>query len=434
MTDAPDASPRRKWWLWLPLAFFGVILAFFILGSLVVSGRASSRWKEFLPRAAELKRRIVERDPRREPLEGPATPGDAWQSYVDATGKLRRMTQDEQRAIEEATYSRATPEMEAKGFAVLDTYAKEIEALRLAARQGSYRAQIDWADGFNAKLDWLSTFRQASRYLALSARRRRLQGDLDGAIDDVSAVLQLGIDCGHSGALICWMVGGFSIRLGAFQARDILEEAALTEAQAERVEKLAAGAEAGMASLAEALDGERLVLDETCKALAEGRAKLSDFGADNGLRLLAWRQGFSFRIVAAEVDDACLRLSTESARVAGRPWPEAAAAYAGLQETWDSTSVMHLLMPAPQIIDRSSRAVTARLRLLQAFAHERRTGLPMDPMPTDPFTLRPLHRLVTPGGVLWWSEWTDDDDGGKGKFDEDPDTDGDLPVEWVQKK
>ncbi len=426
--DKPPSAPRRRWWIWLPAGCFGFMLVIFLLGMAVVSGRARSRWKEFGPRHAQLKARVLDRPAEREPLEGVAVEGNAFEPYVALSTALWKMSSDDKSAIDNALAGKGGPDAEAKAFAVLDAHAAELEGFRKAARLSAYKDSLDYEAGWAASLDWIGPFRFTARLFELSAIRRREAGDLDGAIDDVVALAQLGLDVGSSGPAICHLVGISILRFATNQGGAIVCGLALTPVQAARLVRLFERAEAALRSLHDVLESEHLLINETLAAFAEGRGSMEELGFPSSTRFLAWRQGFSWRVVAADVDEACSRVSEQGREMSERDWPQARAAYEKTELEWQSDTLLSMLHCATSSIDRSSRSIRARFRMIRAVAHERATGAPL--ALDDPFTLKPLHRRDAAGSSLWWSEWTDGDNGGAGKFEDDPQSGGDIPLEW----
>ncbi len=429
MSDVPEV-PRRRWWIWLPAGCLGFLVVMFALGSLVVSGRASSRWKDFVEKNAALRARVLSQPAEREPLEPPKTDGNAWDLYLAAATALSRMKSDEASAIDEVRSGKFTPEAQKKAYGALDAHAADIDALRRAAHASSWQDGMKWDMGWSAPMEWLGPFRQAGRTMELSARRRRQAGDIDGAIDDLAAVTQLSVDCASTGPVICSLVGYALLTNVAPESASVLSEPGLTAVQAARIERLFSRAEAALRPLDRQLEADHVLINESMLAIAEGRASLDDLGFPAAARLYAWRHGFSWRIVAADLDEVCTRTTEECRPLPGMPWGQAAAVHDRLQQAAARDEFLGLLLSSTLAIDRCGRSVRARLRLLQALAHERATGQPMAPMPDDPFTIAPLHRLDAAGTLRLWSEWTDGDQAGAGAFADDPATSGDIVLEW----
>lgn len=122
--DAPPAAPRRRWWLWLPLGCLGFLAAIFLLGFLIVSGRARSRWKDFQAKHARLAAKVTSRPAEREPLEPPSTPGNAWEAWSAAASRLVAMTADEKAAIDDYLAGKAKGEVEKRALATLAADAR----------------------------------------------------------------------------------------------------------------------------------------------------------------------------------------------------------------------------------------------------------------------------------------------------------------------
>lgn len=418
--DPVPAAPRRRWWLWLPLGCLGFVAAIFLLGALVVSGRARSRWKEFQGKHSQLAARVTSRPAEREPLEPPSTPGNAWEAWSAAASRITAIPAAERSAIDDFLAGKAAGEVEKRALAALDAHASDLEALRAAAHVGAYQDGLRWEDGWAAELAWLAPDRQAARVLAASARRRRLAGDLTGAVDEVATMLQMGLDAGSTGPVVCFLVGGAILRMAALQAADLLAEPGLDAARAARLERLFTLADARLRPLDEVLEADSYLLNTTLVALAEGRGPAGDIGLPSGARLLAWRHGFSWRIVAADVHDLCENMTRRSRELSVAPWSEAWPGYQEMEAKIADDPFLGLLFTACGSVDRGTRSTRARLRLVAAGAHERATGAPPEAAPVDPFTMRPLHRREDPGGATWWSEWLDGDQGGTGSFVDDP--------------
>lgn len=437
----PDRSGRgwlKSKWLWGPAGCVGVLVVVVLIFAAVFSARARSRWKDFVASNGALRSRVMASPSARVPFAGPPVPGNAWESYDDATRGLPLLSATDRGAIHNDALAKAKPEEEKRVEALLEEQAPALEKLRAAARRDSYSVPFDWPRGAEMEMTWLAGFRAGGRLLTASARRRRLAGDRQGAIEDLGATFQLGSDQSRSGPLVCFLIG-VEIRWFAFQeAAALATDPTLTTEEAASFEDLLRRAEAGAPSLEAALEAEQLILNQVLDDLATGKP-----GADPGglsveligtsskvARVLGFRHGFSWRIAAANLDDALTRERTLLREQEGRKWSEASSAFDAFRKKFDDDPLAQVTLPVPAPFETGRRLTLARYRLLRMLLQERKAGGTVPTPLEDPFSCAPLHRREEPGRVLYWTEWTDGDDGASGEWKAIPRDRGDVVLEW----
>ncbi len=441
----PDRSGRpwlKSKWVWGPVGCLGVLAVVVLIFAAVFSARAKSRWKDFVASNGALRSRVMAGTSARMPFAGPAVAGNAWEGYDDATRGLPLLSASDRDAIYNTALAKAKPEEEARIAVLLVEQAPALEKLRAAARFDSYAVPFDWARGADMEMPWLTGFRMGGRLLTASARHRRLAGDRPGAIADLGAAFQLGSDQSRSGPLVCFLFG-IDIRGTAFQeAAALATDPALTPEEAASFEDLLRRAEAGAPSLEAAIEAEQLILNQVMEDLATGKPGAAPGGLSISLmgtsskvaRVLGFRHGFSWRIAAANLNDALSRERVLVREFEGRKWSEAAPAFAAFLKPFESDPLATVTLPVPDPFEKSRRLTLARYRLLRMLLMERSAGGTVPPPLEDPFSCAPLHRREGPGIVHYWTEWADGDDGASGEWKAIPQTRGDVVLEWKRPK
>ncbi len=432
-SDTRVRSKRRRWWLWMPAGCFGLMVIVGLAGWAVVGGRSRARWAEFQVRHAELSATVTALPCDRKPLEGAGVPGNSWEHFENAWVAYDKLSKKEKDEVSSATLMKTTPESDALAFAVLDAHPEIFAAIREGAKCDTFDAPYEWDLGVDMPLPWLAHFRLLSRLLAADARRRRTEGNLDAALDRVRLGFEMGADVGRSGVLVCWLVGVAIRGITLSQAALIASDPALTAAQAGRLETLMVRVEEEILPLHQALRADQLATGFTFIGNEEGAAKSLTGAYDMPFKNRAaftWRHGGSWRLAFAVVDERLGELGRLVEKGESLPWDAASKQYETFIRSVGSDPLLEVLMFAPQVCENSGRSNVARLRLIASLCHERRTGAPRDTLPLDPHTLTPLHRRVDPDKTVYWTEWSDGDQGGTGKFDENPQSTGDIPLEW----
>lgn len=436
--DTRVRTKRRRWWIWLPAWCFGLLLLTGLVWWAVAGGMGRARWKALQAKHTELRTKVLSASPARRPLEGEAVPGNAWKHYEDAAAAYEKLSMKEKDQLMAATYSKAKPEQFALAFAVLETHPEIFAAVREGAKCDTFDPPYQWELGADMPLDWLPHRRLLSRLLVIETRRRRSEGDLDAALDCVALGFQVGADCGSSGVFICWLVGVAARGIVMAQAGPIASDPALTAAQAGRLEKLMERLEDELLPLHLSMQADRLSMQFTIlrneggsiAAFQAGTTATSGLAGLKTRHELTWRHGYSWRLALAEVDDRFEKLTGCLESGATLAWPDASREYKNFFASVQSDPILDMLLFEPAGCDDSGRSGLARIRLIRALCHERRTGAPENPLPLDPHTRLPLHRRVDPDKTVYWAEGADGDQGGKGEFDPNSSNSGDIVLEW----
>ncbi len=136
-------------------------------------------------------------------------------------------------------------------------------------------------------------------------------------------------------------------------------------------------------------------------------------------RLHSWKHAFSIPLTVAALYDIAAR-EVEAARTwESSEWTSVVSKHSAFdraleKDLWRVSRAKWYPVEEIELRWRESRA---RLRLVQAAARYRHGGsTEVTDLPTDPFTLKPLHFRKESGRILFWSEWKDGDDNGTGDW------------------
>ncbi|MBI2920821.1 MAG: hypothetical protein HYY18_07015 [Planctomycetes bacterium] len=436
--ETHDARPRRRRvWPWLLLGFLGLLVLSGAVTALRVSSVSESRWKKFNTRQNELLGRLRSGDAERAPLLGEPSPGNAWDGYFTALKGMETLTESERDAAGEAarapvpgsTASAPKPERVELAMALLERLRPQLDAIRDAGRSGSAMYEIPWHKGLAMEVPWIRPSRTAIQLFVLSARRRRQARDWEGALEDTAAGLQLARDAAGVPLLIHYLVGNSLTFTVLDELYMTLQDPDLPPGTAARIADVLARADEERILPADVVESERALVNETMRdAVRNGR--LRDIGEPEAMRFLLWRQGFSLRIAAADLDERYERVVNTLREFQTRPFSEAAPQYDALSpEGRGDNPLADLMMLSVANVDRSSREMRAKIRLLRAGFSEK-AGRAI-PLPDDPFDGKPLGRREEEGKVLLWSRWINGDQGGKGTWrTQDSSEPGDLVLEF----
>jgi hypothetical protein len=249
----------------------------------------------------------------------------------------------------------------------------------------------------------LAQIRMLCRVLACSIRMRVAAGNLDGALDDLETSWQLAVDTANAPGLISTLVGIACAHIVSEDIPELLRAAA--PEQRARLARLAKGVDAQFPTLASTMDAERALMNETMKTAVEDGGGLEALGTEAPIAI-AWRQGFSLKIVAAECDLAYQRGAEEARKAESMPWLQANALLLESAERADNSGnpLLKLLFVSNAGPEKSLRTLHARLRLIQAAVLKLDGAGETDPdWPDDPFSLAPIKVRVDPTGTVFWS-------------------------------
>ena len=435
-TERGERPRRRRLWPWILLGLVGLTLAAVLLTSIGVHSVASRRWADLEERQSVLLARLRADSGERTPLpSGESTVGNAWDEYEAAVAGLALLPEADRRAVSEVLRpsrgTSITPETLKKAGDALAAAEPQLERFRNGARCRVAQYEIDWWRGMSSKVPSYPGLRGGEDLLAFSARRKREGGDLDGAVEDIATGLQLARDVARVPTVLAFLIGISMSSTALDEAREVATAPGLSADQARRLEDLLRRGEQSLPLLADALEGEQALINETLRQTLEGKGP-DDFFPRRGLQVMLWRQGFSIRIAAAGVDEAYSRTIADMRTVEDRPWPEAVVVHERNQGDTDNF-LLNLVRISLSGADRNLRACRARFSLVRAVLLER-AGPGASGIPVDPFTQQPLRRREDGTKTVFWSCWIDGDDGGLGTWHPENFSDRqDLVIEYLKR-
>jgi hypothetical protein len=397
---------------------------------MTINALGATAWEGFRKRQDVLLASFTQDDGRREPLLGPPVKGNAWDGYVVQARLIEALPQGDRNRFFACFNGTASAEERAAAIAFLPAMAPRLAALRDAARCDQALFPTDFSRGAAARsaLPLPSQFQPAIMAFHLSASRRCDADDLEGALDDSAASLQIALDFLHLPSLIYAQSGQNFFLPGLAILRDIVIRTDATPAQLARVERMLRLVEEQLPPLSRLLEGEAVLLRETLRQVVES-------GIDPnivGLRLSAWRHGFSLRLAIADAARQFDGSIAAAAEAEGVEWPRAQALHqaAYARVIANHNPIFGVLAASMALgFDRSLRELRARLRVLHAVLLTRRGDQPPSPdWPLDPFPRTPIGR--SDDGVNWraWSAWIDGVADFKGSWK--PGSGEDLLIEW----
>ncbi len=386
-TPAP-AAPRKRSRLRGCLAVLGVLLAVLLLAAAWAGCSTSQKWSAFRKRHDERLARAKAAGGAREPLTGPALPGNAWDDYAPALARLK----ESRRPRGLATQALQKPDDAEKNAAAREYLAESAEplgAIRLGVKRGSSLFPMKWDLGMQAELPGLLALQEAASLLAYSARERAAKGDVDGALDDVSAAVQLGIDTVRAPTLISAMIGAALIKMGVDEAVRLVARPDLKPEQAARLYRMMAAADALYPGFHAVLETETAVAHQTLLRLEAGGDPNDASREQRDPALGRWSVWF----LVGQGAEAWNEFADAPLQGDKLAYPEAEKFYQEtvdrLVDTWNP--IVKSALPGLVSCDRSLRERRVHLRLVAAAALLRLGKGTADPeWPIDPFTLKPL--------------------------------------------
>lgn len=406
-----ETARRARIPVWKILAWIGVGL-FVLLSILIVlrNQRAERKWAEMTKRTRELLEEAKSRDSRRPVLRGEATAGNAWDDYALALAEMGRIKVKKDAFANFLRGMRnAEPELVRERLA---KHGAALENLRAGAGRERGQFPYEWERGWNfgtpnyMDVQTLAYFAAARARIWREERRRREAAEL------LLDTCQFARDHGHNGP---HMASAQSMAVYGIALDDLRDLAGLSK---EDFLEIARGLEIldrAFPKRAHTLLNERLAGGMTF----EGDSNINDLIGNGSLpgSFLAWRQGFSPRLMAAEAMESVDRWMTEGARAEEKGFAEeervAAAANAAMGGT--SNPLLAMSSNGHLISWKAGRLPLAQLRLLRVAA----TWKAGEPVPEleDPFGGKLFHS-VTDGKLKVWSVRLDGlDGGGKGEWE-----------------
>jgi hypothetical protein len=132
-----------------------------------------------------------------------------------------------------------------------------LQAVLFAARQpGHCSLPVKFEDGLNARLDHVQALRQIARLLKLQLRVRAYQGDIDGAIESLGALVATSEALNHELIMVEYLVSLAIGGVAEHEAKFLLNERALSDEQLSCMQRLISGLDP-KGGLTIALYGER---------------------------------------------------------------------------------------------------------------------------------------------------------------------------------
>lgn len=407
MSESTVRRPRRRVWK-IVLIVVGIIAALFAAFVVQVQIAASARWAQAGQRARELVARAEARPTARPTLMAASTPGNAWDDYRPAMlgagkiGSREEIGKFVDRLADAPDLDTLRP--------ILAAEAARLIRLRAGAARESVQYGYDWKRGFSMELPGLLDSQSLAQLALAQSRLELADGRPVEALDLLLSVAQLGRDLGSDGSLICEMIGIAILNLSFYELADLLRNDALDAESLARLEDALERLDASFPSHGECLRGE-LTSAYAGIVLGSDREQLPP-----AMGLLAWRYGFSARLMLAaglaEIEAVYEQVAQEEAS----PWSVRARTLEenGRRVQHSNNFLVALIAAGTLSSARAGVETRSRLRLLREAAHWRRTGerLSLE----DPFggTLR--FAAVGDDAKLWSLGRDATDQGGVGDF------------------
>lgn len=476
MENEKTGKPRRTP-VWKILAVIGGVLAVCIGGFAVwINTVAARKMKEleerFARRAAEERAR-----PRTRPvLYGDAVPGEAWTFYTQAmqkvprnlsdevrfyadsgdplppggTGKPRkarkassvppkprlpgdppRASEKEEAATSGETESKPEPSPEERRRQAMEKVRTEIEPhtdVCALLRQGATAAEggrdRKWEDGFAMDITGLLASQNVCTLISARARMEWSRGDRREALLHLLDVAQFALDLSRSATLIEEMIGVACMTFALNPLREWLERGELGPGELTLLGDALDRADSAWPDPCDVMRNESLLFDATMVKMASGTIQ------DEGFRglasaLLAWKYGFSIRILAADASEEFEWVTTKSDGFRSLPWRDRSAKIQAVHEKalQRGNPLLRHFLPGIGSAERAVWERRSQLALLRAAVRIRRMddfpeAAPKD-WPADPFGSGPLgYRRSADGATctIWGFGPNGVDDGGKGRW------------------
>ena len=397
---------RRPVW-----KILGAVAAVLLLGIGLffawVQAVAARRWAALEKRVPELIAEARGRDPRRPVLRGEAVPGNAWTDYGPVVAGAKALPK-----FDLGEFMARGPKADrAKVEAVVAANEALLDGVRAGARRAEGTYPLHFEKGFAADIPGLISCHNLTNLAVCKARFLRETGKEAEARDLLLDALQFAGDLGRNTLLIAEMIS-------LAQLGTLFEELKELPPDPEFARALAV------------LDGafpahaDSMLNEHACMAaglFGMGHAALADLGETGGM-LVAWRYGFSQRLMFVDAVEAHRDLLRRMAETSTLPWGELACARREIDASTEASKnpLVRIMVPGLTSSERAGRERRAQLRLLRRYHGE---AGPLD----DPFGAQ----LLSDGAKVWSVGPDGVDDAGKGDWR--PPKTGDIVLELPKK-
>lgn len=358
----------------------------------------------------EVKARDGSRPPRGEPLKG-----SAWDDYNNAFAD-QKSDKDSTSVLSEFI-SRGAKADPAKAAAAVSAHLAALDLLRQGVRRESGAYPYRWEDGFAMQIPGLLDSQKLGNLAAARARMLHEAGKSAEAIGPLLDSCQFARDMGYNSILISHMISLAVYGIALEELAGILASGKLTREELLDLDRALEGVERRLPRIAHSLVNEALALGW---GTLPGGAAIA-FNNGPPAALLAWRYGFSERIMTADAFEQALSLLRRMGEAEGKPWAEAQKMNDELTKEIGRSKnpIVQITVPGLMGAERASREKKAMIRILRTAARWRATGeiAGLD----DPFGAKLLH-AEKDGKLKVWSLGKDGGDaGGVGIFRTAPD-------------
>lgn len=320
------------------------------------------------------------RDFAREALTGATADGSAFAHYRQALERTQAVSRaGGDRLRELRCKPAAVPPAEA--VALLEQYAPAVAAMRAGAHCRDARPEVDWRAGFSHRVTNLLVARDLVQAAVSTAQRLRAAGKDVAAVELLLDAATFGSDLMHSPTLIDQMIGAALTTIATGEAWDDASLKALSPAARQVLADGLARLDARCPTTLD-LAGESLLF-------ANAVQHFPPTYEASAPAWLAWRQGFSLRLAAAEAVLFQTGMAAELAGMAALPWPQRERHIDALLERGLALQnpILAIALPNLASAEQNLRLVSAHVRLLRcAVALHRGESVPQldDPLAAGP--------------------------------------------------
>ena len=350
-------------------ALFVAIAAFFAW----VQSTASRRWAELEARVPLLVAEARARDPRRPPRAGAPVPGNAWVDYNQAIMAIKPMN-----AADLGSFvARDVKADRAKAEAAVATYGSALAFLAAGARKAEGTYPFAFEKGFAADLPGLLETQKLGNLAVSQARMLAEAGKAKEAMEPLLDLLWFAADTGRNTVLIGEMISSANLALGLDEIRSMA-----IDPDAKGVDWPEVGRALATLDTIWPDHGESLLNDAATATVTLAKDGPEGAGLGTAGALVAWRYGFSTRLLVVDAMDT--HLDAMRRQAAAKTWPEAEKAAKEIEAELQASSnlLTKILTPGLMSSHRVGFERRAQLSLLRK-AVALRAGLALEL--DDPF-------------------------------------------------